>query len=1808
MKLSGYQMTTQLHESANSLVYRARREADDQPVVLKMLKEDYPSPEKIAWFKREYEVTHNLNVTGAVKAYSLETEQNRWLIVVEDFGGNSLDHLNIAGQLALPKFLELAIEVTDIVGQIHQQQIIHKDINPSNIVYNPTTSQLKIIDFGISTTLSQETPTFQNPNVLEGTLAYISPEQTGRMNRAMDYRADFYSLGVTFYELLTGQLPFSTTDTLELVHNHIARQPQTPHELNQAIPPTLSEIVLKLIAKNAEDRYQSAHGLKTDLEECLRQWQNKGQVDPFPLGRADISDRFQIPQKLYGREQETERLLAAFAGVSGKMKDEGAGQIGPHSAEMMLVTGHAGIGKTALVQEVYKSITAQHGYFIAGKFDQLQRDIPYASLIQAFQSLVRQLLTESEAEIAAWREKLLAALEPNGQVIINVIPEMEMIIGPQPDVPDLGPAEAQNRFNLVLQNFIRVFTQPEHPLVIFLDDLQWADGASLKLLKLLMTTPDSHYLFLLGAYRDNEVNEAHPLKLTLNEIEKAGTVVNSISLGPLNLPDVTRLVSDTLHCPPEQARPLTELVQAKTAGNPFFIGEFLKSLYTQQLVSFNHSQGQWQWDLSQIQAQEITDNVVDLLAGQIHQLPEASQQALKLAACIGSRFDLETLSIVSEQSPRDTADALWPGIATGLILPLNDAYKLIELDIPGLVTGVIAAYKFAHDRIQQAAYSLIPEADKQAVHLQVGRLLLRNTPPAEQAHKLFDIVNQLNLGRDLIDQQTERDELARLNLLAGQKAKASAAYQPAFNHLQVGLAQLGENHWQTQYDLSLELHAEAAEAAYLSGELEEMERLSEIVLQQAQTALDKVKVYEVRIQTYSAQLQLLEALKIGLQALALLDISFPEQPGMEDIMAAMQETGTLLAEKKVVSLVDLPEMTDPVKLAAMRIITNLWTPAFIAKNELLPLLTCEQVNLSVKHGNATDSCYSYVMYGLILCGGGNIDAGYQFGQIGLQLLERFNIKELKAKIYLMTNGFLFHWKEPLKNIIPRFLEAYQSGLETGDFEYGANAAATYAITSYLAGQELAEVEKEIATYGEAIVQFRQEAMLHWLQTYWQAVLNLRGQNENPIHLSGDVYDEDKMQPVHLEANDNAALWNLYFNRIILAYLFQDFQRAFADLATVEPYFAQLTASYYAPPFHFYDSLVRLAVYPEVSETEQKDILEKVAANQEKMETWAGHAPANCAHRFHLVEAELARIRDNDDEARDHYDQAIELAHENEYLNEEALAYELAGRFYLATDQPRLARYYLRDAHYAYRRWGATAKVKDLEARYPQLLAGVGVSPVVGATSATTTTGTKKSGTLDFASVLKASQAISGEIILGNLLSNLMKTVIENAGARQGYLILDKAGQWVIEAEAAVDRDEVTVLQSLPITPSPWEGEPETSPPLGGIKGGLLPHTIINYVARTQEDVVLDDAANKGQFTQDPYISTHQPKSVLCAPLINQGRLTGMLYLENDLSTGAFTPDRLEVLQLLSSQAAISLENATLYNTLEQKVEERTQELHERNETLQETLKQLEITKDQLIVQEKMASLGILTAGVAHEIKNPLNFVNNFAGLSIELAQELREQLEPQKDRLEPETLADTLGILKDLELNATRISEEGRRADDIVRSMLLHARSQGGQRQETDLNDLLAEAVNLAYHSMTAKIVDLGEVTIDAAYDDSLEPVEVVPQDISRVFLNILGNAYEATYEKQQALGDNFAPQLAISTKDLGERVEIRIHDNGPGIPQEIRDQIFNPFFTTKAAGKGTGLGLSISYDIIVQGHQGNIEINTAEGEFTEFVITLPKK
>lgn len=1817
--IPGYQIIEQIYAGGRTLVYRGLRDSDQKLVVIKLLRNQAPNFSELVQFRHQYIIAKNLNIPGIIKPTALLDYGHSYALVMEDFRGISLKEYIASYRLKLSQFFLIAIQLVIVLEDLYSHRIIHKDLKPANILINPITLEVKLIDFSISTLLPKETQTLNLSHLLEGTLAYISPEQTGRMNRGIDYRTDFYSLGIIYFELLTGQLPFTSYDPLELIHCHIAQQPPTAHSINPEIPPILSEIINKLMAKNVEDRYQSSLGLKHDLERCWQQWLKQGKIESFPLGNRDISDRFTISEKLYGREAEVATLLATFNRVSGKIysgsESTETGVVSPLSlsyprSEMMLVSGFSGIGKTAVVNEVHKPIVRQRGYFIKGKFDQLQRNIPLSGFLQAFRDLMGQLLSESDEKIAHWQDKILSALGENGQLVIELVPELESIIGKQLPVPELSGSAAQNRFNLLFKKFIQVFTTQEHPLVIFLDDLQWADAASLKLIQLLMEDVESGYLLLIGSYRYREVSAAHPLMLTLNAIRETAATVNTITLAPLKQADLNHLIADTLHCTPQLAWPLTQLVYQKTKGNPFFSTQFLKALYEERSIQFNFEFGYWQCDIAQVRALSLTDDIVEFMALQLQKLPKSTQDALKLAACLGNSFDLETLAVVQEQPPTETAAALWPALQEGLVMPTSEIYKFYQEPLADKVQALTdsadraVVYKFLHDRVQQAAYFLIPENQKPLTHLKIGQLLLSKTVAAEREEKIFEIVNQLNDGMELLADPAERYELAQLNLMAGRKAKIATAYAAVAGYLATGRTLLALDSWQTHYDLTLALYVEGAEAAYLTANFEQMEELAAIVSRNAKILLDQVKVYEVQLSACTAQVKPKQAVEMGIEVLKLLGVNFPEQPSPADIQEKLEATAQLFTDNPIGNLIDLPEMVEPNQQAALRILSGLVSPAYITAPAFLPLIILEMVQLSVQYGNAPLSAFAYGLYGLILSGVlQEIETGYEFGKLALNLVDRLNANSLKTKIFYTVAAHLLHGKHHLKESLPLLHEGYERGLETGELELGYSAKEISQF-SYFIGLELQELVQDVANYSKALAHLRQETALNYNQIIHQTLLNLLGCSDHPCCFLGEAYNEKKMLPLHREANDRNGLHYFHFHKMILCYIFGDVNQALENAGKAEQCLDAVTGMLNVPFFYFYDSLIRLAAYQSATESEREEYLGKVHSNQEKVQKWAHHASMNFLHKFYLVAAEEYRVLGQNLEAMDAYEKAIQEAKKNEYVNEEALASELAGKFYLAWGKEIIAQTYLTHAYYCYARWGAKAKIEDLEKRYPQLLAPLRAMNQISLNSQetgcrmslgkVTNSSSSTSQALDLASVLKASQAMSGEIILEQLLATVMRIVIENAGASKGVLILQQAGRLVVAASVSSPA-KVAVLPFIPVASS-----------------SEIPVTVINYVDRTGETLAIDDANRQTAFAADPYLAEYQPKSILCLPLRNQGKRIGLVYLENRLTVGAFTRDRLEILSLLCFQAAISLENALLYDNLERA----NQQLEEYSNTLEAKVKErtleLKAAQKQMIAQEKLASLGTLTAGVAHELRNPLNFVNNYAESSVELTEELLQEIKNQATHLDTDTVGYFQAILVDIRDNAAAIHQHGARAERIIGSMMQHARTETSNRQLVDLNTLLEQAVQLAYHSHRAKNSAFN-TTISTDYDRSISQLEVVSGDLNRAFINIIDNACYAVETKEkfaQAQPANeekvFSPTLWIKTKNLGQSVEIRIRDNGIGIPPELTEKIFEPFFTTKSTGEGTGLGLSLTHDIIVGQHRGTLNVESEVGAYTEFIITLP--
>ncbi len=1809
LQILGYGITELLYLGSRTVVYRAMQEVAQRSVVIKMLRPEYPSLNELAQFRHQYSIAKNLVIPGIIQPLSLESLGNRYALVMEDCGGIALDQYIRQQSLSLSDVLAIALQIAEILQELHQARVIHKDIKPANLLIHPESKQLKLIDFSIASLLPKETQDIKNPKGLEGTLAYLAPEQTGRMNRGIDYRADFYALGVTFYELLTGTLPFSSNDPLELVHCHIAKLPVPPHQINPTIPLVISAIVLKLMAKNAENRYQSALGLQRDLEHCLTQWEATQTIADFTLGTRDVCDRFLIPETLYGREDALNLLLEAFDRVANPPQEIASR---PNS-ELILITGCSGIGKTAVVNELHKPITRQQCYFIRGKFDQFNRNIPFSAFVQAFRDLVKQLLSESDPALAIWKEKLLTALGDQGQVMIDVVPELVHIIESQPAVPDLLGSASQNRFHLLLGQFVRVFTTKEHPLVIFLDDLQWADAASLNLLKLLMSEAESGYLLILGAYRNNEVFPAHPLMITIDEIQNQDKKMHTLRLNPLDEKNILQLVSDTLLCSTEVAHPFAQLVYQKTQGNPFFASQFLKGLYEEGCITFSAGSGCWDYDLDQVRQLSLTDDVVAFMIERLRKLPETTQSVLKLAACMGHQFDLSTLALVCESSREQIATDLWPGLQDGFIAPESGAYRFFQGDDrPSEETSEMGVrYRFLHDRVQQAAYELIPEVEKQRTHLKIGQLLLQGLSPEQQSEQIFDVVNHLNLGRAAITNQTQQQQLAQLNLQAGKKAKLSAAYQAAQNYCAIGIELLPETTWQSDYELIYGLHYHASESAYLCGNFDQAEVLYAATLKQAKTALDKAKVYRVQMTQYQLQGRNAEAIIIQRESLKLLGWNLPTE--IERIEACLEAQIALmnqyLERRTITSMLEFPKMEDERIAEMLRILQILLYAAWLNGQTMLALLAvAKMATLSLRYGNSDMSPFGYVGYGLvantILK---NSSLAYEFGMMAVKLCEQFDNADVRSMTNFLFAADVQSWSRPLREVDTYYNNAYQSGMEAGNWLTVSFMMMQSGSDRLTYGKKLDDLYAIAQGHADFLQRIKSLENLDALTAgVIQPIRHLLGLTDTVFSFDDEHFKEAEYIKKY-ENNPYCLAW-LYSVKIRHAYLLDQIETYPALIAQLSQIESVVPSHSKVPSSVFYVILMHLSLIETTpDESERESHWQAIGPLEERLSHWEKNCPSNILHKTLLIQAEKARLKGQQAAAADAYEAAIVEAQTQGYVYEEALANELAAKFYLDWGKEKIATLYLQAAYHGYDRWGAKIKTDQLEQtsahllaailQYPDLLinAHSTISPISIRSGSTSTI--NQTLWLDLPGVMKAAQAISQEIELDKLLATLVQIAIVNAGAQMGYFIWQQDEQWMLVAQG--DQDQARTLE-IPFTQCQH-----------------IPQSLIYSVARTQETAVFENLSTTAQFIGDPYVVNCQPKSVLCTPVTQQGKLVGILYLENNLAVGAFTRDRIEILQLLTSQAAIALENARLYQktenysrSLQIEVDRKTESLNHKVQDLEATLKQLKLAQSQLIQSEKMSSLGQLVAGVAHEINNPVNFIHGNINYLAEYLQNLlsvlqlyqkyysnpHEEIQSLIEEIDIDfVIQDIYKILKSTKIGTTRIRE-------IVLSLRNFSRLDESEFKSVNVHEGIESTLVILKHRLKENR-NCQEISILRDYGD-IPNIDCYPGQLNQVFMNLFSNAIDALEQSQV-----YPKEIQIQTKSIQDQgISIHIIDNGCGITEEVRSRIFDPFFTTKPIGQGTGLGLSISYQIITEKHGGKIYCHATASGGTEFVIELPCK
>jgi PAS domain S-box-containing protein len=1811
-----------LWEDGEFVLSRGVWDGEGPPLLAAMPSSAQPSPETLARLQHAYALREELDPAWAARPLRLQRHQGQLTLLMEDPGGEPL--LRLTGRpREIASFLRLAIGIATALAQVHQRGLIHKDIKPANVLVNSATGQVWFMGFGIASRLPRERQAPAPPELIAGTLAYMAPEQTGRMNRSIDSRSDLYALGVTLYEMLTGELPFAASDPMAWMHCHIARQPAPPNERVAGIPLLLSAIVMKLLAKNAEDRYQTAAGLTVDLRKCLTEWESHRGIEPFPLGASDASDRLMAPEKLYGREHEIETLLGAF----DRVVTNGA-------AELVLVSGYSGIGKTSVVNELHKALVPSRGLFASGKFDQYKRDIPYATLAQAFQSLVRPLLGQSEAALGRWRDVLQEALGPNGQLIVNLVPELELIVGTQPPVADLPPQEATNRFQMVFRRFLGVFAREEHPLVLFLDDLQWLDAATLDLLEHLVTHPEVRHLLLIGAYRDNEVGPAHPLLRTLDGIRDAGARVEEIVLTPLGLDDIGQLAADALHCWPEGARPLAELVREKTSGNPFFAIQFLTALNEEGLLAFDPAAPAWRWDIDRIRAKGYTDNVVDLMAEKLERLSVPTREALKLLACLGNVADVVTLTLVYEETEEAMHAALWEAARAGLVLREQGGYA------------------FLHDRVQEAAYALIPEGERAAVHLRIGRMLLPHTPSSELEERIFEVVNHLDRGATLITLQREKLQLAELNMIAGRKAKASTAYKSALSYFAAGIELLGDDPWENEHDLACRLGFERAECEYLSRNFDEALRQFDALLAHARTTLEKADIHRVVVDLHTNIIALEEAIARGQEALRLFGIDIPSHPSHQTVATEYEAIWRSLGHRSIEELIDLPLMTDPEIKAAMSILAVLYGASVATDRNLLLLCGCHMVNMSIRHGNCDASVVAYGYLGMHLGPFfGDYQQGFRFGRLGYDLMEKRKLLAYRGKIEFIIGCFISFWVQPLIRGIGHLGSALKAATDVGDLNVASYCCDCLVSHKLVAGESLDRVYSE----SEKLLDFASETKFDPARQIIirarRFILAMQGLTVKLSSFSGSEFEEDEYERFMEGYGWVTVICGYYTLKLQARVMSGDYQAAIAARARAEPMLWSIVGMTHEAEYHFYGALAWACHYDEAPLDERPQLLAKLQAHQERLEIWADTCPENFQNRRALISAEIARIENRSLDAERLYEEAVRLAREHGFVQNEGLANELAARFHAARGLETIANAYLRNARNCYDRWGAHGKVKQLDERYPHL------QGERAPTSPTATIGAPLEQ-LDVKGVIKASQAVSGEIVIDRLIETLMRIAIEHAGAERGLLILLRGDAIQIEAKARTDEKmvEVTVRQEA-VTPAE------------------IPESLLHTVIRTRQSVILDDASAENPFSADDYIREKRARSVLCLPLVKQTKLIGVLYLENNLASHVFTPARISLLELLASQAAISLENARLYGELTMS-EERWRNLFEgvpvgvsmvgldrcyvaANRAFQrmtgyseaelQRLTPVDITHEddrdsteaimsaqmagQPYVQhrekrylrkdggviwtevdaflapvagsapllagvavditerkraeealrdaradlERMARLttmGELTASIAHEINQPLAAIVTQS----EAASRFLDRDEPDLDEVQ-----DALSAIR----------RDGMRASEVIRGLRALAKKSGPQLAKLDIDDVIREVLALAGGELRRHDVVLqGELAADE------RPVMIDRVQLQQVLLNLIMNGVEAMSGVTER-----ARELTVSSKVEPGGLLVAVEDTGTGVDPAVADRMFQPFFTTKSDGLGMGLAICRS---IIEAHGGRLWVSPRAPHGADVRFTIP--
>ncbi len=1468
--------------------------ASASPVVIYLLPvNNTPFPRMEALYRRYSSLaklsSENLARVHAVKKMEASASPGIAVIVEEARGITLKAYIREKEPIPVDGFLRIAVDLVSGVKHLHKLGIIHQRLTSGSVIIDPATGRARIHDFTFQAADGRESEAFvgvdaeSDPSGADSVF-YISPEQTGRMNRRVDHRTDFYSLGVIFYEVLTGFTPFTGNTPVETIHAHMAKNPVPPAAIRPDIGKTLSDLVMKLLSKSPKDRYQSAYGLEFDLTHCMKRLSAEGRVPPFELAERDISPVFRMPDRVYGRDIEMAMLIDEYERVR-------RGGLG-----ITMLSGYSGIGKTRLVNELKKYVLRKGGRFISGRYDQFQQDIPYSGLLQAFAELIQQILTEPADRIEKWRQKIASRLGANARLLTEVIPDLELIIGKQPSLAGITPSEVQNRFRLIFERFLRVFAVEGHPLVLFIDDMQWADSAGLRMMEAFFVGTRTRYFYFIGVYRDNAIGPHHPLRASLNTLKQKGIRIHPLTLKPINDIAALHLLRDALSAPMGDLNLLAGMVCEKTGGNPFFVRQFLRSIIRGGLLSYDYENGRWQWDTAGIRAAAITGNVVDYMAAKVLKLTDNARRTLMLAACIGNRFDLDFISRLSGKPVVEIQDDLREPIALGFIVsgraPLLPSPGLQTAS--GLQNGPPAgranshSFEFLHDKVRQAVYALVPARQKQALHLKIGNLLYANLDQEALQNRIFTIVSHLNLGRRLLTRLGTRRQVAQLNMMAGEKAKNSAAYRQALDYLRIGEKLLPADAWQNDYDLMFEIKKCQMACEYLCHNFDSAEGLFRVICERAVSDQDKAEIYNQKMIMLASLAKHEEALSIGLSGLKLLGISLAPDAGIPAVLKRLAGLKMRLYRKGIDSLLTLPETKDPRRLLILEMLMNLSLSAYFCRPYFATYLALQIFTLTLEWGNSRVSPFAYVIYGSALCAiFKDYQAGFRFGDLALKANRRFGDAGMTAKVLLYYASAINVWNHHMHQGIGHTRQGIRCALETGDLNYAVYHIQMLLIFMTAGGMPLDEIAGACDRYLGFVERSKDTGALNYLISVRQFVNCLQGRTHDPCSLDDDYFREAEHIERMRKDDIRIILFRHYLIKLRLLYIMEDYQGALSAARRCAALKIYHMGTLLIPEYYFYHALALAAAWSAVSPLRQAAYSRKIGFFRGRLKRLSVLCPENFMDKYLLVAAEAARISGKDGRAMGLYHQAILSARDNRLIQEHAIANEAAARFYAQKGFDEIARGYLDQAREGYRRWGAAAKVVGITQAFSGLAPANFKPPSLQ--------GVKH---IDFDAIMNSLRMISTEIVLDELLKKLMGIVLENAGARKAQLFTLQKERIYLEAEIDVERPGARLHKALPTD---------------GRVDAFLP--ALNYVKRTGGYIVLDDAAREGDFINHAYVKKHGSRSILCLPVIHHARLVALLYLENDITPGVFTPERIEVLRLLASQAAVSLENARLYKNV-----------------------------------------------------------------------------------------------------------------------------------------------------------------------------------------------------------------------------------------------------------------------------------------------------